>query len=98
MEQRLTAVLAADVFVPEELQGWESWVLHEQEYRDCPFFFDRGGNERGDFVCAWPGLLEVDVSPDGGSFRQSWTIYAADAWLPSTNAVPSDCAPSAHSW
>jgi hypothetical protein len=74
-------VLAADVFVPDELEGWESWVLHEQEYRDCPFFFNRGARERGDFVCAWPGVLEVNVDADGGSFQQSWTVYAVDAWL-----------------
>jgi hypothetical protein len=90
----LTALLsplvvpAADVSVPDELQGWESWVLHEQEYRDCPFFFDRGAGERGDFVCAWTGVLELNVDADSGSFQQSWTVYATDAWLP----LPGDAA------
>ena len=32
----------ADVHVPEVLQDWQAWVLQDKDYRDCPFFFNRG--------------------------------------------------------
>jgi hypothetical protein len=76
------AAQSAEVFVPAELQGWQDWVLHGQEHRDCPFYFNSSGADRQDFVCAWPGLLDVTVDADSGRFTQQWTVYAEDAWLP----------------
>ncbi|HSN51814.1 MAG TPA: hypothetical protein VLS87_04740, partial [Woeseiaceae bacterium] len=73
---------SADVHVPGELQGWEEWVLHEREYRDCPFYFNGGAAAQGDFVCAWPGLLDVAIGADGGRFSQQWSVYAQAVWLP----------------
>ena len=73
---------SADVHVPDELQGWQDWVLHEREYRDCPFYFNGSAAAQGDFVCAWPGLLDIAVGVDGGRFSQQWSVYAQDAWLP----------------
>ena len=72
----------ADVFVPDELQGWQEWVLHDKDYRACPFYFNAGAAARRDFVCAWPGLLDIAIDADGGRFSQQWTVYAQDAWLP----------------
>jgi hypothetical protein len=76
------AAQSADVHVPDELQGWEAWVLHDREYRDCPFWFNGRAAGEGDFVCAWPGLLDIAVDADSGRFSQQWTVYAQDAWLP----------------
>lgn len=76
------AAQSADVFVPAELQGWQDWVLHGQEHRDCPFYFNTGGADRENFVCAWPGLLDVAVDAENGRFTQQWTVYVEDAWLP----------------
>ena len=76
------AALSAGVYVPEELQGWQEWVLHGKDYRDCPFYFNADAAARGDFVCAWPGLLDIAVDAQSGRFSQQWTIYAQDAWLP----------------
>ena len=73
---------AAETFVPEQLRDWQEWVLDGSEYRDCPFFFNRGAAERGDFVCAWPGALDLAVTADGGRFTQHWTVYADEQWLP----------------
>ena len=73
---------SAEVYVPDELQGWENWVLHEREYRDCPFYFNSGAAAQGDFVCAWPGLLDIAIAANGGRFSQHWSVYAEDAWLP----------------
>jgi len=82
------AAQSAEVFVPAELQGWQDWVLHGQEHRDCPFYFNSGGADRENFVCAWPGLLDVTVGADSGRFTQQWTVYAEEAWLP----LPGDAA------
>jgi hypothetical protein len=76
------AAQAADVFVPDELQGWQEWVLYGKDYRSCPFYFNGSTAARGDFVCAWPGLLDISIGSDGGRFSQQWTVYAEDAWLP----------------
>ncbi|MDH3847251.1 MAG: hypothetical protein GWP64_03925 [Gammaproteobacteria bacterium] len=73
---------SADVFVPDELQGWQDWVLHDKDYRGCPFYFNGSAAARGDFVCAWPGLLDITIDADGGRFSQQWTVYAQDTWLP----------------
>ena len=78
----------ADVHVPDDLQDWQAWVLQDKEYRDCPFYFNRGATERGQFICAWPGMLDVNVDQDRGRFTQRWTVYAEDAWIP----LPGDVA------
>lgn len=78
----LPAMVHADeVYVPEELQGWTAWVLQGEEYRSCPFFFNRGAAQRSDFVCAWPGELNLQVSADDGRFSQSYNVYAEEQWL-----------------
>jgi hypothetical protein len=83
----LTALLlpatafAIDPYVPEDLQDWQAWVLHDKEYRDCPTLFDRAANQRDDFVCVWPGKLELAVNADGGEFVQQWSVYAQQQWV-----------------
>ncbi|MDX1516321.1 MAG: hypothetical protein R3288_05745, partial [Woeseiaceae bacterium] len=75
-------LLAAEPYVPDELDGWRAWVLDGRDYRDCPFYFNRGATERNDFLCAWPETLNLEVDDDGGEFSQQWTVDAEDAWLP----------------
>ena len=74
-------VASAQDYVPDELEGWQAWVLKDREYRDCPFYFDRGAVERGDYLCAWPGRLQLDVSAAGGRFAQQWTLHSGDQWI-----------------
>ncbi|MGH8195927.1 MAG: hypothetical protein ACREQ8_16245, partial [Woeseiaceae bacterium] len=76
----------SDVYVPDDLKPWQGWVLQGKEYRDCPFFFDRQPDNRDHFICAWPGLLELTVTAEGGRFTQAWTVYAAEQWV----ALPGD--------
>jgi hypothetical protein len=64
--------LANDPYVPDDLKDWQQWVLHGKEYRACPFFFDSGASARDDYVCAWPGDLQLAVDGDSGEFTQSW--------------------------
>ncbi len=82
-----TAAIAQD-YVPDELKDWRAWVLKDKEYRACPFYFNAGAQNRGDFVCAWPGRLQLDVTGSGGRFTQSWTVYADEQWL----TLPGDTA------
>ena len=70
-----------DVYVPDELQQWQEWVLHDKDYRACPFIFDRSGTQRNDFICAWPGQLELSVDANGGEFEQPWSVYADRQWV-----------------
>lgn len=73
-------VFAQD-FVPDELEGWQRWVLKDKEFRDCPFYFSHGAAERSDFLCAWPGRLQLAVTATGGRFTQQWTLHAEDQWI-----------------
>jgi len=76
-----TGVVFAQDFVPEELEGWQQWVLKDKEYRDCPFYFDRSAAAPSDYLCAWPGRLQLDVTASGGQFTQQWTLHADDQWI-----------------
>ncbi len=70
----------ADVHVPQELQDWVPWVLHGEEYRNCPFFMNSEPKGESQHVCAWPGRLNLDVDSSGGRFSQRWQIYQ-DSWV-----------------
>ena len=71
----------AQDYVPADLAGWQQWVLKDKEYRDCPFYFDRGAGERNDYLCAWPGQLQLEVTATGGRFTQQWTLHADEQWV-----------------
>ncbi|MGI9202016.1 MAG: hypothetical protein ACR2QL_13215 [Woeseiaceae bacterium] len=75
------AASASDVHVPDDLQDWQEWVLYDKEYRACPFRFNRAADQRSDFVCVWPGALELSVTSSGGEFSQAWTVYADEQWV-----------------
>jgi hypothetical protein len=81
---------AADALLPPELQDWQSWVLHGQEYRQCPFISDGRQNPalpipESDFRCVWPERLTLTVDSRGGSFTQRWQVFAK-SWV----ALPGD--------
>ena len=71
----------ADVFVPDDLQDWQAWVLQDMGYRDCPFYFNQGAAERSDYICAWPGSFDITVDQDSGRFVQEWTVYGDKVWV-----------------
>ena len=73
---------AAQVHVPDQLRDWEQWVLKDKEYLACPFYFNRAAAQENDFICAWPGLLKLEVEAKSGRFSQQWTVYADEQWLP----------------
>ncbi len=67
--------------LPDDLKDWQQWVLKDREYTACPHFFDRAARSADDFVCRWPGAIELTVTPSGASFRQQWTVYADEQWI-----------------
>ena len=72
--------------VPEALEDWRGWVLHGEEHRRCPFLHSSAASAPEDFVCTWPGQLEVDVDAEGGRFAQTLTVYGSEQWV----ALPGD--------
>ena len=79
----LLTMLAATVHsetqppVPAALLPWVDWVLDGEDQRACAI----GATGGGERVCAWPGLLRLELDDAGGRFQQTWTL-AADAWVP----------------
>ena len=77
----LTTVAVAQTHIPDELKDWERWVLKDREYINCPFYFDRSASQPADFVCAWPGRMQLNVDASAGEFSQRWTVYAQEQWV-----------------
>ncbi|NDY71393.1 hypothetical protein DO021_21150 [Desulfobacter hydrogenophilus] len=61
------------VYVPNALAPWEEWVLHgkEEQLACIPMY-----NNAGQVLCAWPGQLNLNLTDSGGTFEQSWQVYA----------------------
>jgi len=75
------AKAVAQIYVPDELQPWQEWLLKDKEYRSCPFYFDRAVDQPSAFVCTWPGEMRLSVDASGGEFSQQWTVYAKQQWV-----------------
>src|SRR5581483_1310945 len=71
---------AAEVAVPKDLEDWQRWVLHGEEYRRCPFVASRDPSRRDAYRCAWPDRLAIDLDARGGTFTQHWQVFA-DSWV-----------------
>ncbi|MGH8041607.1 MAG: hypothetical protein ACREPN_06135 [Rudaea sp.] len=71
---------AADGQIPPALQDWRGWVMHDLDYRACPFLATRAPNASTDFVCAWPGRLSLDANANGAGFSVQWHVEAA-SWV-----------------
>ena len=71
--------------VPPDLEPWRQWVLQGEEFRNCPFYANRGAGEESNHLCAWPGVLSLSLNQGNGSFEQTWTVHEA-GWV----ALPGD--------
>ncbi|MCZ6687624.1 MAG: hypothetical protein O7C69_07975, partial [Gammaproteobacteria bacterium] len=69
-----------DAYVPPDLEPWRQWVLQGEEFRNCPFYSNRGAGEESNHLCAWPGVLSLSLNPGNGSFEQTWTVHEA-GWV-----------------
>ena len=82
------ATAANDVYVPEELQDWKEWVLHDHPHLDCPYM--ALGNQLS--PCAWVSNVQIDVSRKvenrGATFKLNITAFAeAEIVLPNASGV-----------
>ncbi|MDR0247156.1 MAG: hypothetical protein LBI16_02005, partial [Burkholderiales bacterium] len=66
---------------PPTLQVWSDWVRYQQEFRQCPLIVGAAGVSAEDFLCAWPGVLTLEVNDKGATFTQHWQV-AAESWVP----------------
>lgn len=71
---------APDAEIPSTLRDWRAWVMHDLDYRACPFLATRVPNAASDFVCTWPGTLHVDANADGAVFSVAWRVEAP-SWV-----------------
>ncbi|HEX9473541.1 MAG TPA: hypothetical protein VF931_05095, partial [Steroidobacteraceae bacterium] len=72
--------LAAQVFVPADLEPWRRWALHGAEQHQCPVLMHEGKASEQDFRCAWPQALNLTVDERGGNFTQHWEVFA-ESWV-----------------
>lgn len=67
--------------VPAPLEPWRGWVMHQQEFRACPLIAGHSGNDANDYLCAWPGVLNLSADASGASVVQHWRVEA-ESWVP----------------
>jgi hypothetical protein len=67
--------------VPTPLEPWRAWVMHAQEFRACPLIAGKAAAEAADFLCAWPGVLNLSTDATGANLVQRWHVDAP-GWVP----------------
>ena len=68
----------ADAAIPPALKDWRGWVLKDLEYRACPFVATKAPDSPDDFICAWPGRLNLASRADGATFCASRSRFATN--------------------
>lgn len=69
------AETASDVYVPEVLEPWVDWVLHNESRYHCPF----DSQDEGTQTCMWVSEIGVEVrreEPTGASFKIDVHVFA----------------------
>lgn len=69
------AIAPADI--PAPLRGWEAWVLHGEEFRNCPFYAREQPGRAAAHVCALPGNLDIRIANGRAELSQEVRVYAA---------------------
>src|SRR5512144_1455544 len=77
----LAVIAGAAEPVPSSLEPWRGWVLRGQEFRACPLIAGHRASAPSDFLCAWPGVLELGADDHGADVVQRWHLDA-EAWIP----------------
>jgi len=60
--------------IPPNLAEWQDWVRYEQEYRGCPNLKGENFARKDHYLCAWPGVLNLQANEESVSFSQTWQI------------------------
>jgi hypothetical protein len=67
---------AAPVVVPEPVKDWQAWVLHGEEFRQCPFFALGNPQDRGQYGCALPGAASIRIADGRAEISVGYRVYA----------------------
>jgi hypothetical protein len=67
---------ASALDIPESLEPWKPWVLHDKEDQACPPHFNDGAMRR----CWWPAQLDFNADGRGAVFEMQARVYAP-AWV-----------------
>jgi len=71
----------AEPQVPATLEAWRPWVMHGQEFRACPLLVGKEGKSADEYLCAWPGVLDIRADANGAAIAQRWRVEA-ESWVP----------------
>lgn len=63
--------------VPEPLRGWESWVLHGEEFRQCPILDVNSLDNASGYACAIPDAVNIEIRAGQASVAYAQRVYAA---------------------
>ncbi len=77
----IAAVAHAQSPVPTSLEAWRGWVMHGLDYRACPLIAGMTGAAESEYLCAWPGTLNLSADASGANLSQHWRVDA-DSWVP----------------
>lgn len=63
--------------LPPALAEWRGWVLHGQEFRNCPFFAGSQGSDEGDHVCVLSGPVRIAIGNGRATVEQEVERWGA---------------------
>lgn len=66
--------------IPDNLNQWKDWVKYEQEFYDCPYFYNKNSQSKSAHVCAWPSTLTLKIQNNSADFTINWEIIQ-DSWI-----------------
>ena len=68
--------IAQPLEIPDELQGWQGWVLDGREHLRCPMLDGGAVNSPDGRICVWPGPIDIEAVATGARFAQSVAVLA----------------------
>jgi len=63
--------------VPEPLRGWESWVLQDQAFRQCPFFWHMAPDGSQAYACVLAAPATISITAGKAQVSVDYRVYAA---------------------
>jgi hypothetical protein len=62
--------------VPDALKGWEAWVLHGEEWRDCPHFANARADSPSAHACAAAAPASIRIANGRAEIAVDYRVYA----------------------
>lgn len=69
---------ADSLSIPQELEPWRDWVLHDEKQLDCPWLMQGGVGKvssKDRRWCFWPKRLTIDSEQNSARFRFELNVY-----------------------